>query len=331
MKHIIDDADKNKYEAFTKEEVLEVIQEAISSGELPDEINGLVLRFKNPVDNQSYKIAFCTQAKYNELESGGQLEANCIYYITDDTTLEDLEDAIDDLNDRCDSINNQVTTNTNDINTLKPKYINGYYDDEDGLVLSNLQSLTDMTDLKGYVIKIVDYFHGGEFYLNYTGYEESTHTDYTSYSNTFIGDRYELVITTYSNGDDPSYVYELIDAELRNRVTILERKHLYKHDIKIKGTGFSAIFTIYTNSADVLDTASKIGAYMKSGTGDLASPSINAGGYVADNNNICNIQYVFYSSGSLTASYTRYNNGSWDSYNQSLSTGTIYDGVTQIL
>ncbi len=94
MKHIFDDADKNKYEAYTKEEVLEVIQEAISSGELPEEINGLVLTFKNPVDNQAYKIAFCTQAKYNELVAAGQIEENCYYHIVDDTTFEDLENAI---------------------------------------------------------------------------------------------------------------------------------------------------------------------------------------------------------------------------------------------
>ena len=97
MKHIIDDLDKNKYEAYTKEEVLEVIQEAISSGELPEEINGLVLTFKNPVDNEGYKIAFCTQAKYNELEAGGQLESNCYYYITDDTSWDDFVEYVEGL------------------------------------------------------------------------------------------------------------------------------------------------------------------------------------------------------------------------------------------
>lgn len=99
MKHIIDDADKNKYEAYTKQEVLNVIQEAISSGELPEEINGLVLTFKNPVDNQGYKIAFCTQAQYNTMVSQGTLETNCYYYITDDTTLDTLDDMQDDITD----------------------------------------------------------------------------------------------------------------------------------------------------------------------------------------------------------------------------------------
>lgn len=128
MKHIIDDADKNKYEAYTKQEVLNVIQEAISSGELPEEINGLVLTFKNPVDNQAYKIAFCTQAKYNELESGGHLESNCYYYITDDTTLDTLDDMQDDINaleNRVGVLEPKVTTNTTNISLLTSKVNRG--------------------------------------------------------------------------------------------------------------------------------------------------------------------------------------------------------------
>lgn len=108
MKHIIDDADKNKYEAYSKEEVLEVIQEAISSGELPEEINGLVITLKNPIDNNGYKIAFCTQAKYNELQTGGQLESNCYYFIIDDTTMDDLNDELNYLRSDFESLDNRL-------------------------------------------------------------------------------------------------------------------------------------------------------------------------------------------------------------------------------
>lgn len=108
MKHIFDDADKNKYAAYTKQEVLAVIQEAISTGELPEEINGLVLTFKNPIDNLGYKIAFCTQAKYNELKATQQLEQNCLYYIIDDTTLDDINGAIDDINEDIENINDEI-------------------------------------------------------------------------------------------------------------------------------------------------------------------------------------------------------------------------------
>lgn len=100
MKHVINDTDKNKFEAYDKTEVLAAIQEAISSGELPEEINGLVITLKNPIDNQGYKIAFCTQAKYNELEANEQLEVNCYYFITDDSTFDDWNTIITDLQTR---------------------------------------------------------------------------------------------------------------------------------------------------------------------------------------------------------------------------------------
>lgn len=91
MKHIFDDTDKNKFEAMDKAEILAAIQQIVEEGEIPQElINGVALTLRNPIDNQDYKIAFCTQAKYNELEAGGQLETNCYYYITDDTSYDDM-------------------------------------------------------------------------------------------------------------------------------------------------------------------------------------------------------------------------------------------------
>lgn len=105
MKYIIEEIDKNKHEAYTKQEVLNVIQEAARTGQLPNELNGLVLTFKNPIDNQGYKIAFCTQAKYNELEAGGNLEADTLYIITDDETYDDLVELVDQIGDEVTSLN----------------------------------------------------------------------------------------------------------------------------------------------------------------------------------------------------------------------------------
>jgi hypothetical protein len=113
MKHIINDTDKNKFEAMDKAETLAAIQQIIEEGEIPQELlNGIALTLRNPIDNQDYKIAFCTQAKYNELEQAGQLETNCYYYITDDTTWEDfveyierqLTDITSDLNSRVEEL-----------------------------------------------------------------------------------------------------------------------------------------------------------------------------------------------------------------------------------
>ena len=120
MKHIIDDADKNKYEAYSKTEVLNVIQEAIATGQLPEELNGLVITLKNSIDNKGYKIAFCTQAKYNELEQAGTLEHDCYYFITDDTTVEDIFDSIGDVetdfNTFLNNLANQLNTKKININ-----------------------------------------------------------------------------------------------------------------------------------------------------------------------------------------------------------------------
>ena len=117
MKHLYNDVDKNKYEAYDKAEVLALIQEMAESGELPEEVNGLVITLKNYIDNQAYKIAFCTQAKYNELEAAGSLETNCYYFITDDTSYDDIISTLNNLNgglneatDDIDDINEDITT-----------------------------------------------------------------------------------------------------------------------------------------------------------------------------------------------------------------------------
>ncbi len=40
------------------------------------------------------KVVTCTQAEYNAMSTAGTLESNCVYYISDDTTLTDLNTAI---------------------------------------------------------------------------------------------------------------------------------------------------------------------------------------------------------------------------------------------
>ena len=164
MKHIIDDADKNKYEAYTKQEVLNVIQEAISSGELPDEINGLVITLKNPIDNHGYKIAFCTQAKYNELESSGQLEGNCYYFITDDSSYEDLTNAIEDLKSQVEDdedVIDDIQGSIDSINEIIKSYENPLV--ECTTLYEAKTVTTDFTvpKLKGYGLYIKFDYYGG--------------------------------------------------------------------------------------------------------------------------------------------------------------------------
>ena len=51
----------------------------------------LVDQVKCCVSGTPFKMAFVSQAKYNELEATGLIEANTIYEITDDTTAYDLD------------------------------------------------------------------------------------------------------------------------------------------------------------------------------------------------------------------------------------------------
>ena len=151
MKYIIDDNDKNKHEAYTKQEVLNVIQEAISTGELPEDINGLVLTFKNPIDNKGYKIAFCTQAKYNELEARGQLEADCLYFITDDNSYDDLVESLTIATDEIEGLNDDVTSLQSRVARLENPIIEVAYEEGE-----------DKTVNTGYSVRLAE---GTELYV----------------------------------------------------------------------------------------------------------------------------------------------------------------------
>lgn len=51
-------------------------------------------KLHSEVNNTDHNIEFVTQAQYNQLEHDGELVANTYYFITDDTTVEDLEEHI---------------------------------------------------------------------------------------------------------------------------------------------------------------------------------------------------------------------------------------------
>ena len=145
MKHLYNDVDKNKYEAYDKAEVLALIQEMAESGELPEEVNGLVITLKNYIDNQAYKIAFCTQAKYNELEAAGTLETNCYYFITDDTSYDDLVASINNLNGGLNEANDDIDDINDDITTINQR-LDDLGFDEGSFTFTNASSTTASTN-----------------------------------------------------------------------------------------------------------------------------------------------------------------------------------------
>lgn len=144
MKHLFDDQDKNKYEAYTKQEVLELLQEVIQSGELPEELNGLVITLKNPIDNLGYKIAFCTQAKYNELVANEELETNCYYFITDDSSWDDF---MEQVNDAIDDMQSDIAALPRTQELMREEASEG----ETTITLNELTNNDDWVEITGYV------------------------------------------------------------------------------------------------------------------------------------------------------------------------------------
>lgn len=96
MKYYVIDENNNLHEALNKEGVEALLAEAIQEGQLPsvDEDTAFVTMLKDPHTGETHKVAFLTQAAYNQLKAEGQLIENCYYFITDDPTADDLEEAL---------------------------------------------------------------------------------------------------------------------------------------------------------------------------------------------------------------------------------------------
>lgn len=106
MANWVHDDLNNRIEALSKEEVYALLAQAIQQGQLPvlEQDTAFVTMIKSIVDGQAYKIGFCTQAQYNQLAASGQLQQNAYYWITDDTTYEDLVAYIEEIAANIDEI-----------------------------------------------------------------------------------------------------------------------------------------------------------------------------------------------------------------------------------
>lgn len=99
MNYVLDD-NNNKIPAYSKEEVLAVINKAIADGTLADIVAdaAFISQIKCCVSGDTHLFAFVTQAKYNELKENNQLVNNCYYIIIDDTTADDLDEQLETIN-----------------------------------------------------------------------------------------------------------------------------------------------------------------------------------------------------------------------------------------
>ena len=90
------DENNNKVEAFDKQGVLALLDQAIREGKL-DAItadSAFINKIKCCVSGGTFNIAFVTEAQYNALKAANKLKANTYYYITDDTSYNDILDFI---------------------------------------------------------------------------------------------------------------------------------------------------------------------------------------------------------------------------------------------
>lgn len=96
MAYYVRDNNNNLIEGLSKEEIYALLDEAIRTGQLPsvDDETAFVTKLKCSVTGVASSVAFITEAKYNELRTGGLLKPNTLYFITDDTTEDNLENAI---------------------------------------------------------------------------------------------------------------------------------------------------------------------------------------------------------------------------------------------
>lgn len=106
------DENNNKVEAFDKEGVLSLLEQAIQEGTLQNILadSGFISKIKCCVSGITNKIAFVSQTTYNQLKADELLIPNAWYFITDDTEAEDIDEQLKYLNDCLQDHNARIET-----------------------------------------------------------------------------------------------------------------------------------------------------------------------------------------------------------------------------
>lgn len=135
MYYVLDE-NRNLIEAFDKQGVLNALETAIADGSLENLVAdaAFVNKLKCCVSGNTTKMAFITQAKYNELEVSGTLESNTAYFIIDDATLDNVDEQLTFLTATLNDIvqgkvavpkaeNAEFAEKDNDGNVIKDTYL----------------------------------------------------------------------------------------------------------------------------------------------------------------------------------------------------------------
>lgn len=112
MKYYLLDENKNLIEGFDKEGFLALLEQAIEQGTLEniDEDSAVASKIRSVLNGTTHHIEFITQAQYNQLVADEELVANTWYFITDDTSYDELLEQVGVLQDKCDELEEHVQT-----------------------------------------------------------------------------------------------------------------------------------------------------------------------------------------------------------------------------
>ena len=105
------DENKNLVEAFDKQGVLNAIETAIKDGSLANLVAdaAFIDKLRCCVTGGTNRVAFVTQAKYNELVATNGIVENCLYFITDDTSVDDLNEILESINQDLEELYTKLT------------------------------------------------------------------------------------------------------------------------------------------------------------------------------------------------------------------------------
>lgn len=115
--YVIDD-NNNRVPALDLEGVLAVLNQAIADGSLANitKDSAFVSKLKCCIGGTTHQMAFITQAKYNELKAADQIIKNCLYFILDDPTGEEVDATLL-------ALTNQVNELFNRVNAIQDKLL----------------------------------------------------------------------------------------------------------------------------------------------------------------------------------------------------------------
>ncbi len=198
--------------------------------EVTDQVlTALVEQIKCCVSGTPYKLAFVTQAKYNELEAAGLVQANTIYEIIDDTTADDLDEQLKE-NKR------KLEEHTNKLNGINGGWaFIGNVDKQtigsleiDGFDFFNINSTgLYLVQVKGYHLTSSDIYYIYNILISVESLEVETKADFYD---VYTGERYNVKYTPTGFIND--YQIEVQHGQLKNTTynfTIERAKLLMKY------------------------------------------------------------------------------------------------------